>query len=160
MTKPVRKLGVVALLFAALAAKAPAQPHASPGSWANLSQLAPGTEIRVALSGGRTLRGFLQRVTPDSLAINAPTSQETLSRADIKRVQVKRTGHRGRNTLIGLLSGTGGGLAIGAAVDHGTGGGWFPNIGKAIMTPLGTVIGTVVGVAIPTGGWREIYRSP
>jgi hypothetical protein len=34
----------------------------------------------------------MQRVTPESLAINATTSQETLSRQDIRRVALKRRG--------------------------------------------------------------------
>jgi hypothetical protein len=99
-------------------------------------------------------------VTSDSLDINAATRQETLPRAEIRMVQLKRNGHRWRNTLIGLAIGGGGGLAIGAAVDHGNRSGWFPNAGKAIFAPLGAIIGAVVGVAIPAVGWREIYRAP
>ncbi len=154
MTELAGKCGILAFTFAALTANVSAQ-----SSWANVSQLAPGTEIRVDLSGGKTLRGFLQKATPDSLAINATTSQQTLSRTDIRRVQVKRNGHRGRNTLIGLAIGAVGGLAVGAGIDHGNHTGWFSDFGKAALTPLGAIIGTVVGVAIPTGGWHEIYRA-
>src|ERR1022692_1130371 len=135
MTKPMMKFSIVVLLLAGLAGNAPAQPPASPEGWASLSQVAPGTEIRVALSGGRTVRGSL----------------------------VKRKGHRGRNALIGAAIGAGGGLAIGAAVDrHDSGKGlnFFPNGGKAVLTPLGAIIGAVVGVAIPSGGWHDIYRAP
>jgi hypothetical protein len=160
MTKPVMKFGVVVFLCAALAASAGAQPQASTGSWANLSEVAPGTETRVSVSGGRTLRGSLQKVTSDSLAINAAKSQETLLRTDIKRVDLKRNGRRGRNTLIGLGIGAGGGLAVGAGVDSGNHTGWFPNFGKAVFTPLGAIVGAIVGVAIPTGGWHQIYRAP
>ena len=63
------------------------------------------------------MRGFVQRVTAGSLAINPTTSREMLSRQDIRRVELKKPGHRGRNTLIGLAIGTGAGLAIGAGVD-------------------------------------------
>jgi hypothetical protein len=157
MTKPVMELRVVALLFSALVANVAAQ--AQTGSWANLSQLAPGTETRVTLSGGRTLRGSVQTVTSDSLAINAAKSQEKLSRTEIKKVETKRPGHRGRNALIGLGIGAGGGLAIGAGIDSGDHG-WFPNLGKAIVTPLGAIVGTIVGVLIPSGGWHEVYRTP
>ncbi len=161
MTKPMMGFSIVALLFAGLAGNAPAQQQASTERWATLIQLAPGTEIRVALSGGRTVRGYLQKVTSDSLAINAATGQETLLRAEIGKVQLKRQGRRWRNTLIGFLIGTGGGLAVGAIVDHKTGGSFdlLPNAGKEIFTPLGAIVGTVVGVAIPTGGWHEIYRG-
>jgi hypothetical protein len=148
--------GIVALLLTALAGSA----QAAAGSWDNLSQLAPGSEIRVVRAGGGTLRGFLQGATADSLAINATTSQETLLRPDIKRIELKRNGRRGRNALIGLLIGAGGGLAAGAAADHSSPDSWFPNIGKAILTPLGAIVGTIVGMVIPTGGWREIYRAP
>ncbi|HYW44565.1 MAG TPA: hypothetical protein VE959_17015 [Bryobacteraceae bacterium] len=157
-TRLLRELRMVAFSVAALAVNATAQ-QAPTASWTNLGQLAPGTEVRVLLSDGKTVRGFLQKATSDSLAINATTSQETLSRQDVKRVLLKRQGHRGRNTLIGLAAGAGGGLALGAAVDHGSSG-WFRNFGKAVFTPLGAIVGTVVGVAIPTGGWHEIYRAP
>jgi hypothetical protein len=103
----------------------------------------------------------VQGVTPESLAINATTSQETLSRQDIRRVALKRPGHRGRHTLIGLAVGTGVGLAAGAVADSKAGPGrMFPDSGKVVFSPLGAIIGTVVGVALPTGGWREVYRAP
>ena len=76
------------------------------------------------------MRGFLQKADADSLAINATTSQETIERQDVLRVQAKRPGHRGRNTLIGFGVGTGAGLAFGAGVDHADRGSWFPNWGK------------------------------
>lgn len=152
-----------AALAAALTATAVAQPTKPIADWANLNQLAPGSEIRVTLASGRTLRGFLQGVTPDSLAVNATTSQEALSRQDVRRVSLKRPGRRGRNTLIGLAVGTGGGLVFGAVVDsqgsHDQWN-WFPNLGKQVCTPLGLLVGTVVGVALPTGGWRDVYRAP
>jgi hypothetical protein len=162
MTKPGIAFGIAALLFAGLAGNASAQQPSSTGNWAGLNQLAPGDGIRVALSGGRTVRGNLSGVTADSLAIQTAASQETLPRAEIKRVQSKGESHRGRNTLIGLAVGAGAGLAIGAAVDH-TDHGYFdifPNAGKEVITPVGAIVGAIVGVLIPTGGWREVYRAP
>jgi hypothetical protein len=111
--------------------------------------LESGSEIRVVLNGGKTIIGFLQNVSADSIAINAATSQEALSRQDVKLVSLKCPGHRGRNTVIGLLIGVGGGLATGAAIDRNNHG-WFPNFGKDVFTPLGAIVGTVVGVALPT----------
>ena len=149
------------LLAATLAGTAAAQQAKPIANWANLNRLVTGAEIRVTLANGKTLRGFMQRVTPESLAINSTTSQETLSRQDIRRVALKRPGHRGHNTLIGLAIGTGAGLAVGAGVDAKSGPGrMFPDLGKAVFTPLGALIGTVVGVALPTGGWRDVYRAP
>src|SRR5664280_52176 len=85
-----RHIFLPALLAAALAATAAAQQAKPIANWANLNQLVTGAEIRVTLANGKTLRGFMQRVTPESLTINATTSQETLSRQDIRRVDLKR----------------------------------------------------------------------
>jgi hypothetical protein len=147
-----------ALLCVLMAGDAAAQSKR--GDWNILGGLATGTEIRVTLSGGRVVRGFLQKNDADSLLVNATISQETLARQDVKRVQSKRPGHRGRHTLIGLAVGAGGGLAVGAGLDHANQTGWFSDFGKAFLTPVGAIIGTVVGVALPTGGWREVYRTP
>ena len=161
MNRTPRHIFLPALLGAILAASAAAQQAKPIANWANLNQLVTGAEIRVTLANGKTLRGFMQRVTPESLAINATTSQETLSRQDIRRVDLKRPGHRGRNTLIGLAIGTGAGLAVGAGVDsQRRPGDWLPSFGKVVLSPVGAIIGTVVGVALPTGGWREVYRAP
>ena len=146
-----------AVVLAATAAGQPARPIAN---WASLSQLGRGSEIRVTLTTGRVLRGFLQTVTAESLEINATASQEALARKDVRRVELKRPGHRGRNTLIGLAIGTGAGLAAGALADSQRRDDWFPNAGKQILSPVGAVVGTVIGVAIPSGGWRDVYRVP
>jgi hypothetical protein len=36
----------------------------------------------------------------------------------------------------------------------------FPDLGKAVFSSLGAIVGTVIGVALPTGGWRDVYRAP
>ncbi len=149
---------MLAVCLMSLAMIAAAQQQTPDENWAKLNSLATGSEIRVVLVGRKTVRGFLLKASPDALAMNAATGQETLPRQEIARVQLKREGHRGRNTLIGLLVGAGGGLTAGAMIDSRTTDSWFPNVGKVVFTPLGAIIGTVVGVAIPTGGWREVYR--
>jgi len=37
--------------------------------------------------------------------------------------------------------------------------GWFPNMGKEVLTPFFGVVGMGVGVLLPAGGWREVYIS-
>jgi hypothetical protein len=149
---------VLAFSVAAFALSAAAQ-HPS-ADWAGLSHIASGSEIRVVLTDGTTRRGPLQSATADSLVMNGAASQEALSRREIKLVQLKRRGHRGRNTLIGFSIGTGGGFAVGAAADAGNKGTLLPKAGKEVFTAVGAVVGVVVGVVLPTGGWRDIYRAP
>ena len=161
MTRRLNRICLLALLAAVLAATAAAQQAKPIANWANLNQLVAGSEIRVTLATGQTMRGFVQRVTAESLAINATTSQEMLSRQDIRRVELKKPGHRGRNTLIGLAIGTGAGLAIGAGVDAKSGPrDLYPNGGKVIFLSAGVLVGTAAGAALPTGTWRDVYRAP
>ena len=161
MTRRLNRIYLLALVAAVLAATAAAQQAKPIANWVNLNQLVAGSEIRVTLATGKTMRGFVQRVTAESLAINATTSQEMLSRQDIRRVELKKPGHRGRNTLIGLAVGTGVGLAAGAVADSKSGPGvMFPDLGKVVFSSAGVLLGTVIGVALPTGGWRDVYRAP
>ncbi|HWJ40354.1 MAG TPA: hypothetical protein VNT29_04455 [Candidatus Limnocylindrales bacterium] len=143
------------LLAAGIIAAQPPPSPASSGGWANVKRLATGEEIRVSMTDGKSFRGQLQSATDDSLIIVAASSQETLAITQIKKVSTKRDGHRGRNALIGLGVGAGAGLAIGAATDANEG---FLDIGKQVFTPIGAIIGVLVGVAWPTGGWHDVYR--
>lgn len=145
-----------ALLLALTAALATAQKT----DWARVTNLPIGSDIRVQLDTGKSYRGQLQNVTPDSLIIVAAASQETLPRPQIKKIAAKAESHRLRNTLIGLGIGAGAGLGIGAGEDSTCNPHCFlgNNIGKAIFTPLGALVGTIIGVAWPTGRWHEIYR--
>jgi hypothetical protein len=152
---------VAAVLAALVQVPVGAQEPKPIANWTNLNTLAAGSEVRVRVASGKDVRGFIQRVTPDSLLLNATTGQETLARADVRRVSLKKPGHRGRNTLIGLGIGAGAGLAAGAGIDaQSNSSDWFPYAGKAVFGPLGAILGTVIGVAWPTGGWHDIYRAP
>jgi len=144
-------------LILVLAAGTAAAQH----NWANVNSVPVGEEIRVSLEGKKSFRGQFQSVSDESLVIFAANTQQSLARAQILRVSVRSESHRKRNTLIGLGVGAGAGLGIGAGLDHSCNSScWFnDNIGKAVFTPLGALIGTVIGVAWPTGGWHEVYRS-
>ena len=62
---------------------------------------------------------------------------------------------------IGLGAGAGTGAIIGAASIHDGSG--FAFISRAaaigILAAAGAIVGTVVGIAIPTGGWRDVYKK-
>jgi hypothetical protein len=149
-----RRLGILFLLTAAMLA-------AQKTNWANVKNLTIGAEIRVSIEGGKNFRGEVQNVTDEALIIVAASSQESLPRAQVRKVATKGESHRLRNTLIGLGVGAGAGLGIGAGVDSGCKGNcWFGNnIGKEALTPVGAIVGTLIGVAWPTGLWHEVYRS-
>jgi hypothetical protein len=139
---------------------AAAAATAQKDNWANLKNVPVGGEIRVSLEGGKSYRGQLQSLTDEGLIIVAASSQEKLERVQIRKIATKGDSHRLRNTLIGFGVGAGAGLGIGAGEDSGCAGkcGFGNNLGKVIYTPLGALVGTVVGVAWPTGLWHEIYR--
>jgi len=129
--------------------------------WASLNKLAAGEPIRVSMTDGKSYKGEFQSVSADSLVMVAASTQQSLAHAQVAKVSLKGESHRGRNTLIGLGVGAAGGLAIGAGADAACSRDCFlgNNIGKAIFTPLGAIIGTIVGAVWPTGGWHDVYRA-
>jgi hypothetical protein len=135
---------------------------AADANWASVKSLTIGAEIKVSSADGKSFRGQLQSVNDESLVILAANTQQSVPRAQVSKVATKGESHRKRNTFIGLGVGAGAGLGIGAGLDHGCEPrGCFisNNIGKAIFTPLGALIGTIIGVAWPTGTWHDVYRS-
>jgi hypothetical protein len=125
-------------------------------SWENLKRVKPGTLIKVVLTDAKSYQGPYQSFTDEEISIGQENGARHISRKDILRISAKQPGHRGRNTLIGLAAGTAVGLGVGAVADakpH-----LFPNAGKEVGSALGLLGGTLIGVAVPTGGWQEIYR--
>jgi hypothetical protein len=144
-----------------------AQPSQPSKDWVSLGGCSPQADIRVTLVRGGSLRGSFQNASAESLVMTTTKGELTLSRQDIKRVQLKRSGHRGRHALIGLAVGAGGGL-IGVAALHdakacSTGFCVGPDVAhdvKLAVVPVGALIGAMVGAALPSGGWTDIYRAP
>jgi len=124
--------------------------------WESLNQLTSGQRIRVVLSAKKSYEGEFQSMNDQSILIREATGDETFSRASVLRVSSKVQSHRTRNTLIGAAVGAAAGLGIGAATDKP--GSFFPNGGKEILTPIGAIVGALVGFVIPSGGWHDIYR--
>jgi hypothetical protein len=148
------KLALLVVLAASTAA-------AQKTNWANVKSLPIGGDIRVSLEGGKSYRGQLQNITDESLIIVAASSQETLARAQVRKVATKGESHRLRNALLGVGIGAGAGLGIGAGMDSTCSPRCFigNNLGKEIITPIGAIVGTLIGIAWPTGLWHEVYRS-
>ena len=130
--------------------------------WNVVQQLTSGQELKIVLKEGGSRRGTFESATDSSVVMRSKNNQQTLSREQVNRILVKRKGHRGRNALIGAGIGAGAGLGAGAAIENDcaktsiicTG-----NKGKAILTPVFGLLGAGIGALIPSGGWREVYRS-
>jgi hypothetical protein len=147
----------------------PALTAQSRTNWDGVKQLTAGQEIRVVLTDGVEVRGVFLSATDDALMFATYKSQEMLSRIMVGKISSRGKTHRLRNALIGLGAGAGGGLTLGAVIDADSCKnpnvffGCFqpagPNIGKEVFTPLGALVGGIVGALLPTGGWRDVYRA-
>ncbi|MBZ5636846.1 MAG: hypothetical protein LAO55_27295 [Acidobacteriia bacterium] len=128
--------------------------------WNTVKALTTGTQVRIT-AGSRTVRGEIERTTDDVLVVTTGKGQEMFDRQEVSVVSVKQTSHRKRNTLIGLAAGTGVGLGIGIATRPKPGQLEVitPDAITAGFTAAGAIGGTLVGVIIPTGGWREVYKK-
>lgn len=130
--------------------------------WSVVQQLTPGQEIKVVLEDGVSRRGSFESANDSGVVIRSGKGEQTVSRDQVARILVKGKSHRKRNALIGAGIGAGAGLGAGAAIDNDcsktsiicTG-----NKGKAILTPVFGLLGAGIGALIPSGGWREVYRS-
>ena len=149
-----------------LLALAPALVAQSRTNWDSVKQLGAGQEIRIVLTDGVEVRGVFLSATDDVLTFATPKSQEALTRIMVAKVFSRGKKHGWRNFLIGFGAGAGGGLIVGAITDAKTcqptpflGCFLGPNIGKVVFTPLGALVGGIVGALLPTGGWRDVYRA-
>ena len=128
---------------------------AQDADWDSVQRLAPGTEVRVHLTARTSAQGQLQSATDSSLVLDLKNGQQMFSRQEIVKVSVKKKGHRGRNALIGLGVGTGVAVWVAKSCDGGPCEG--PAAGAAALTAL--LLGPAIGAALPTGGWRDVYRA-
>jgi len=145
-------------LFALLATTMAGETNIT--DWNNLTVLTTGTQIQIT-AGSRRIRGKVDRITDDALVVTSRKGQETLNRKEVAVVLVKKASHRKRNALVGLAAGTGVGLGIGVAARSKPGQVQIISNGAVVgvLAVVGAFVGTIVGVVIPTGGWREIYKK-
>jgi hypothetical protein len=146
--------GLLALMATTLAAQT------NVADWNTVKALTTGTQVRITV-GSRTVRCGIDRTTDDALVVTTEKGQEMFDRQEVSVVSVKKPSHRKRNTLIGLAAGTGVGLVIGIATRPRPGQLEIitPDAITAGFTAAGAIGGTLVGVIIPTGGWREVYKK-
>jgi hypothetical protein len=139
---------------------------ASKGDWAGLVNsrtIAAGSEIEARTTDNKLHRGQFKAAEDDSLVVVTASGEQRIARATVSRVAVKTPGHRLRHTLIGLGIGAAAGIALGATADARCTGDCIEGkrpLGKEAGLGIGALIGTIVGVALPAGGWHEVYRAP
>src|ERR687898_750921 len=95
-------------LLCLIAACLPAQ------SWDSLRALQTGTVVRVSDESGRSKTGRWKSTTADTLVLATGKGEVSFRQAQVKRVQVQRSGRRARNAAIGA----GVGVALGIAIDQ------------------------------------------
>ena len=156
----VARLCVVIILFSVSLSGETARDWASLGHTPAISQ---GTEIQAKTTDNKRYQGQFKAADDEALVMIIAGGEQRVPRATVARVSVKREGRRLRHTLIGLAIGAAGGIALGAIADARCTGNCIEGktpLGKEVGTGLGAVIGAIIGVALPTGGWHEVYRAP
>jgi hypothetical protein len=142
-------------------------------SWENLKSLTPGQEIRVIMNNFKSYQGEFESFSDDGITLRQAAGKQTLVRNDVFRVSQKLgQDHQTRNALTGMVVGAGSGLGIGLAANHviwsqvncdegpAFNCGYPPNPHWGIiLTPAGFLAGALIGAAIPTHAWRDIYRA-
>jgi hypothetical protein len=166
---------VLALLAACFSTRA-ASGQNSKGqlsSWDNLKSLRPGQEIRVVTNNVKSYQGEFESLSEAGITLRQRAGEQTLARKDVFRVSQKiGQDHGVRNALIGTVVGAGAGLGIGLAVNNVIWShtnctlgplfhcGYPPNPHWGIiLTPAGGLAGAVIGAAMPTRAWHDLYRA-
>lgn len=158
------------LFFCVLALPCVSSAQSSRSSWQNLSALRPGQKIEVVETNLKKDTGTFAAASDDGIRINESTGEQTIPRANVMRVTLRKNKHRLRNTLIGAAVGAGAGAAIGAAsyktakpCPPGAGIGCISGnldsrgLDTGIGAALGFVGGAAVGAVIPSH--PTIYRA-
>jgi thiamine pyrophosphate-dependent acetolactate synthase large subunit-like protein len=136
-----------------------AEPQGNKANWENLKELASGQEIRVVLNDAKSFQGQFQSMSDESLVIGSAAGEQTFNKPSVLRVSFKGQGHRLRNAAIGAAIGFGVGAAIGAAWANPGAYCCGRGVSAAVAGAGGLAIGGVTGAALPTGGWRDVYRA-
>ena len=143
------------------------------GNWDNLKSLTPSQGIRVVTNDLKVYQGEFESLSEGGITLRQAAGEQTLARKDVFRVSQKLgQDHLTRNTLLGSVVGAGAGLGTGLIANHviwshvncdegpAFGCSYPPNPHWGIiLTPVGGLAGAVIGAAVPTRAWRDLYRA-
>jgi hypothetical protein len=152
-------LALLVMQSMVIAAQAAAHPR-DQASWSNLTQLVPGAEVKVVLRNKKSYQSKFQSLGDEAIVVAMPHSEQSFERQNVLRVSTRGKSHRLRNTLVGAAVGAGAGVGFAGLADaedyfHFS----MTNQNYKIFIPSFTVVGAIVGAALPTGRWRVVYRS-
>ena len=156
--------GVIETLLPVLLVSALSFAESSQSRWNDIKQLAAGQQIRIVLNDAKSYEAKFQSVTDEAVVVRLATGERTFERQNVLRVSTRGKRHRGRNALIGLAFGASAGVIVAvASPELGTGKcAQGSCVDAGTISQLGIVGGAVgagLGAAIPTGGWRDVYRA-
>jgi hypothetical protein len=123
--------------------------------WDAVTQLAPGQRVMVEVGGRRRLEGAFVSAVENGIVLRAEDRDIAYSRADIRRVGVRGSSKRLRNTLLGAAAGALGGLLVASA----GGGKSERGFVNGVNSLLGLGIGAGVGAMVPADPYRIIYST-
>ena len=119
--------------------------------FAALADRHKGSRILVMLDSGESANGRLLVSTPDTITLGVSRSELVYQRTNVEAIYRRGTAIK-KGMLIGVLTGA----ALGVMGLASAGDGDYTQAGAAILVPLGFLIGTGVGAAIPTK--RLVYQ--
>jgi hypothetical protein len=136
------------LLLCVLGVSCVSGAQTNQASWAKLSRLQPGQQIRVDEVNSTRLSGAFISVSDSAIALRDSAGDQSVPMQDVRSVKLAKSNHRLRNTLIGAGVGAGAGAGITAAAwKPGT---WFRGEAIGVGAVIGVVAGAVVGVLLPS----------
>jgi hypothetical protein len=151
-----RILGILLVLLASVGAWA----QGPADSWDSLRGLVAGQQVRVVLNDAKSYTGPFQAVRDEAIVVRLAMGDQTFTRESILRVSTPGRGHRGRNAAIGaLVGGVVGLLTMRSALCNLPDPECEPRA-EAVGLVVGLGAGAGAGAALPTAGWRDVYRAP
>lgn len=100
------RIQFLALVLAGLVSQ-PAHAGVIPGRWEKVSELEPGTTLRVELKNGDRIVGDLTGRSPSEVELDTYSAQAIIPKADIRRMSVLLPDDLGEGATIGAAIGVG-----------------------------------------------------